>query len=95
MDLDEHKSHGHHEGIRKAADAAIKEAEGAALRWPAYNSAHEGLGVIFEEFEELKAHVWTRQPNRDLTAMRKEAIQLAATAIRFAADCCDETVGRR
>ena len=60
------------------------------------NSAHEGFGVIYEEFiVELGAHVWTKQKNRDLAAMRKEAIQVAAMAIRFAAEVCTEERGRR
>lgn len=63
--------------------------------WPPYNSAHEGFAVIHEEFDELKAHVWTNQKRRDLAAMRQEALQLAACAIAFAADCCDDTAGRK
>lgn len=59
------------------------------------NSAHEGYGVMLEEFEELKAHVFTNQKRRDLDAMRKEAIQVAAMAMRFAADICNEERGRR
>ena len=81
--------------LEQAAVDALLEAETTAIRWPAYNSAHEGLGVIHEEFDELKAHVWIKQKNRDLAAMRREAIQLAATALRFAADGCNEEVGRR
>ena len=79
----------------EAATDALNEASNAAESWPAYNSAHEGLGVIHEEFDELKAHVWTKQKNRDLPAMRHEAVQLAATAIRFAADVCSEERGRK
>lgn len=79
----------------KAAGDATAEAERAARNWPPYNSAHEGLAVIHEEFDELKAHVWTNQKRRDLKAMRAKAIQLAATALRFAAECCSEERGRR
>lgn len=33
--------------------------------------------------DELKAHVWTGQQKRDLAAMRREALQVAAVAVRF------------
>lgn len=78
-----------------AAEAALAEAKRATAAWPPYNSAHEGFAIINEEFDELKAHVWTNQKRRDLDAMKVEAIQLAATAIRFAAECCTEQRGRR
>lgn len=63
--------------------------------WPAMNSAHEGFGVLAEEVDELWEHVRTKQKNRDLAAMRKEALQVAAMAIRFAAEVCGEERGRR
>lgn len=78
---------------------AIDEMETEILisvsNWPPMNSAHEAFAVLLEEVDELKAHVWTKQKNRDLTAMRKEAIQVAAMAIRFAAEVCDEEWGRK
>ena len=78
-----------------AAKDAHVEASGAAAKWPPFNSAHEGLAVIMEEFDELKAHVWTNQKKRDLDAMRAEAVQLAAMAMRFVADICDGGRGRK
>lgn len=48
-----------------------------------FNSAHEGYAIILEELDELKAHVWMKQKNRDLAAMRKEAIEVAAMAVKF------------
>lgn len=81
--------------LTDAAEAALAEAQRATAAWPPYNSAHEGFAIINEEFDELKAHVWTNQKRRDLEAMKVEAIQLAATAIRFAAECCTEQRGRR
>lgn len=66
-----------------------------AYKWPPMNSAHEGYGVLAEEFDELFTHVKTRQKLRDIDEMRKEAIQVAAMAIRFAVDICNETRGRK
>lgn len=59
------------------------------------NSAHEGFAVLAEEVDELWDHVKMKQKNRDLNEMRKEAIQVAAMAVAFAAEVCNETRGRR
>lgn len=77
-----------------AAIDALDEIGRARAQFPPMHSAHEGFGIIMEEFDELKAHVWTKQKNRDLGAMRKEAIQVAAMALAFAADVCSEERGR-
>ena len=78
-----------------AADDALSEAYVAGTKWPPFNSAHEGYAILLEELDELKAHVWTNQKRRDIDAMRVEAIQVAAMALRFIADVCNEEVGRR
>lgn len=54
-----------------------------AAMWPPFNSAHEGYAVLLEEVDELWAHVKTNQKRRDLAAMRAEAVQVAAMAIKF------------
>lgn len=78
-----------------AADVLL-ELGAARSKWPAFNSAHEGFAVIQEEFnKELWDHVCTRQDKRDLVAMRKEAIQVAAMAMRFVLDVCNEKIGRK
>lgn len=74
---------------------ALEECMAARGKFPPMNSPHEGFAVLLEEVEELKAHVWTKQRLRKLKLMRKEAIQVAAMALSFAADCCDETTGRK
>ena len=71
------------------------EAVTGATRFGAFNSCHEGFAVLLEEVDELKAHVWAKQKNRDLEAMRREAIQVAAMAVRFALELCTEERGRR
>lgn len=75
---------------KEVADAVLGEALSAAAMWPPFNSAHEGYAVLLEEVDELWDHVKTNQKRRDLQAMRKEAIQVAAMALRFAADVCSE-----
>lgn len=72
----------------------LAEIEAARAKFGPMRSAHEGFAIINEEFDELKAHVWMKQKHRDLIAMRKEAIQIAAMALCFAAEVCNEEVGR-
>ncbi len=80
--------------LMTAIEDAAKEVISARAAWPPFNSAHEGFAVLNEEFDELKAHVWTNQKRRDLPAMYKEAIQVAAMALRFATEVADEGRGR-
>lgn len=75
-------------------DAALEAAEARAKHNP-YNSAHEAYGVLAEEFKEFEEHVFAKQDTRDLAAMRRELIQIAAVALRAAAEVCDEDRGRR
>jgi hypothetical protein len=67
----------------------------AEKMWPPMNSAHEAYAVLLEEVDELKAHVWMHQRHRDMPGMRKEAIQVAAMAVRFIRDVCDLHQGRK
>lgn len=71
------------------------ELHSAMSKWPPMNSAHEGYGVLLEEVDELWEIVRTKQKNRNLADMRKEAIQVAAMAVRFAIEVCNEERGRR
>lgn len=67
----------------------------AEAKWPPMNSAHEAYAVLAEEVDELWQHVKTNQKQRDLPAMRAEAIQVAAIAVRFVRDVCDGGRGRK
>ena len=80
-------------------DDALREIGDEVTRakslWPRdFTTAHEGYAVLLEEVDELWDHVKTNQKRRDLIAMRKEAIKVAAMALRFATEVCDEKRGR-
>jgi hypothetical protein len=65
----------------------------ATSEFPAFHSAHEGYAVLKEEVDELWDEVKTKRvqfPELHRAAMRKEAIQVAAMAIRFVFDVCSQ-----
>ena len=64
----------------------IKEYAEATAASGTFHSAHEGLAVIHEEFDELKAEVWKKGRERNPDAMIKEAKQVGAMAMRFLVD---------
>jgi hypothetical protein len=55
-----------------------------------FNSAHEGISVLREEFEELWDEVKRNQAKGEqkVELMKAEAIQVAAMAVRFLIDIC-------
>jgi hypothetical protein len=52
-----------------------------------FNSPHEGFAILEEERDELWDEVKAQHHN--ISAMRDECIQIAAVAIRFIVDVCD------
>lgn len=66
----------------------LEEVEEAGKNYPPMRSAHEGLSIIREEVLELEQEVFVKQKNRDPLKMRREAIQVAAMAVRFIMDIC-------
>ncbi len=78
----------------KALDA-IKEAMDARARFGRMNSLHEGYGVLMEEVRELEQIVFQKQAVRNPGLLEKEARQVAAVALRIAAECCLEEVIRK
>lgn len=65
----------------------------ACTNYPEFNSAHEGWAVLKEEVDELWDEIRKKQRERSFTRMRKEAIQIAAMAMRFIIDICTDENG--
>lgn len=63
------------------------EVERARIKHKPMNSPHEGHSVIREEFDELWEHV--KADTGQSPEARKEAIQLAAMAVRYILDLID------
>ncbi len=75
--------------------AVVVELQQAQAKFPPFNTAHEGYAMLFEEVDELWQHVKVKQGLRLTHEMRREAIQVAAMALRFALEVCtDERVNR-
>lgn len=78
----------------KAMSEIFQELKSARSHFEPFHSPHEGASILREEYEELwdevranKRH--TRPTSLTKERMRKEAIQVAAMAIRFIRDICD------
>ena len=75
------------EDYQKTADEVMKEVIRAKSIFTAdFVNQHEGYAVLLEEVDELWHEVKKNQRNYDLAEQRKEAIQVAAMAIRFATE---------
>lgn len=66
----------------------FEELKSATSKFGSFGNSHEGCSVIREEFEELWDAV--KDKKCGLPEQRKEAIQVAAMAIRFIYDICPE-----
>lgn len=83
----------HLELTNEAAKVLIVASKGAE-NWPDYNSAHEVLGLLDEEFHEFKEEVYKKQAMRSPDKLRKELHDIAAIAIRAASLVTDEWTKR-
>lgn len=61
--------------------------------YPPMNSAHEGWAVLREEVDELWDEIKAKECTRNHDRLRKEAVQVAAVAVRFVIDVCDSKGG--
>jgi hypothetical protein len=58
-----------------------KEFERASKKHKDFSSCHEGLAVIWEEFEELKQEIFKKVPDQD--NLYDELTQIAAMCLKF------------
>jgi len=76
-----------------AIEATRLEVESARRKFPRrFASPHEGYAVILEELDELWEHV---RGDGDPMDMRDEAVQVAAMAVRFVQDLCEDPQWRQ
>ena len=66
----------------------LKEYAFASGKFGSFASAHEGIAVLREEYLELEREVFKKNPDDKL--LEKEAIQVAAMALRFLIDVCNK-----
>ena len=74
----------------KILGEVIAECAHAASKFPKFHSPHEGFAILQEEMDELWAEVKKQYDVRSRNRMRKEAIQVAAMALRFVHDLCEK-----
>jgi hypothetical protein len=68
----------------------LKEYHRATGTHPRFNSAHEGFAIMKEEVDELWDEVKRKDHARSGPAMKLEAVQIAAMALRFIEECCGD-----
>lgn len=77
------------EKTTRAIEDSIGELMVATQNYGPMASPHEGYAILLEEVDELWDEVKKSPKKRDPKAMRKEAVQVAAMALRFLVDCTD------
>lgn len=74
--------------VSHALNETYVELQNAVKLFGPFNSAHEAYGVIMEEVRELEIEIFKNQRSRNMSAMRTEACQVAAMAMRLMVDLC-------
>ena len=75
----------------EALKLILDEHARAVAEFGKFHNAHEGWGVIREEYLELEDEIRKKQRDYDFNQMRHEAVQLGAMALRFIIDVTGET----
>jgi hypothetical protein len=70
----------------EAISEILVEYRRATLKHGAMHSPHEGYAVLLEELDELWEEIKTQ--NRAPSRIQREAIHVAAMALRFLVDVC-------
>jgi NTP pyrophosphatase (non-canonical NTP hydrolase) len=65
-----------------------KEINFSRLDHGEFKGSHEGYAVLLEEVDELWSEI--KKKDRDFDKMKKECIQIAAMAVKFYEDICEE-----
>ena len=71
------------ETIERILEDCKLEYERASGMFPQFNSPHEGYAILLEEVDELWDEIKGNKKEGALERMRKEAVQVAAMAMRF------------
>lgn len=66
-------------------DTVKAREQAARTKYGCYTSTHEAYGVLAEEVAELLDAIRSNRPD----AVRREAIDVAACALKLAVDCTD------
>ena len=69
-----------------AVHEVVQEAQAALGNYGPQMSTLEGFAIILKQVDDLRAQVFTKAEFRDHAAMRREAKQVAASALRFMVD---------
>lgn len=76
------------QGTFEVINECAAELGRAMRKHPPIRGPHEGYAVILEEMDELWAEIKRQATNPE--ALRKEAVQVAAMAMRFLVDVCNQ-----
>jgi hypothetical protein len=74
--------------VKQALELGADEYMRAASIHPPFNGPHEGYAVLLEELDELWTEVKKKGEKRSPEALQKEAVHVAAMAVRFLIDVC-------